>query len=347
MTTHNDRILIQIALDAPAIVGSNFTTAILLSSTSTLGGDTVRSYTSTAQLTADVTAGELSAAAKAACVAALSNDRVKMVKVGAVSAYTSAQLDAVIAADPSFYGIAIESRLEADVVAISTAVQAMARIFAFQTSDADAKTAGLPAGLTVGNDEHAGGVVHDDDAVAADFAWIARCLAVDPQVTSAPWHRALSGIDAAAGVTEGERDLIRANNLNVPLPFFSNAVWMDPGVNCKGRPMHEVVTKHWLTETMQNRIAATAARFSALDQKWPLNRQGQHTLAGIVETTLQQAQTVGHIDPGQYVVERPAITDADRAAARLVVNFTATLLGATRSFSVVGGLVNSPVIVEV
>lgn len=343
-TTHNDRINISVLLDAPPLTGAVFTVAMLLSATSTLGADTTRTYTSTRQLDTDVDAGELSAAARSACATALADPNVDLVKVGAVSLYDSTNLDAVIAADSGFYGIGIESRADADILAISAAVETKSKLFVAQTDDADAKTAGLPAGLSaLAGRQNTGLVYHNDAAVFSEFGELAGALSFDPSAQSAPWNRNVAGVQAASGVTEGEKLLLRGNNINVALPYFSNTAWMDPGVNMQGRPLHEVVSLHWIIDTIQVRVARAASRFSALGRKWPLNRRGQGTLRGIVETVLQEAVAAEHLDPGQYQVLAPPITDTDRAQKRLRVTFTATLLGQTLQFDVDGSLLNSPI----
>jgi len=338
---HLDNIVINITLDPAPLQRAGFGIPLLIvdGTTSSLGGDRVRAYTDVTGAAADVTAGELSAAALAAITAAFSQRTppatVKVGKKDGGDAYDVA-LGEILAVDTDFYGVAIESRIAGDQIPVSTAVEASNRIFVFQSSDADWLTASLPAAYTtIAGRERTGYVYHDTDAVWSDFAWLANRLVFDPDNQSAPWDAGVQGVAAlATAPTATEKINLDANFANHGLPYGAETFFIDAGVNAAGRPLHEIVTADWFDARLREAIAALKTAASARGDKIVIGPSGQGSILGEINALFDQGSraTVGHFVAGQTRATAETITQADIDAQRLRFSGAAQLASSARAF---------------
>ena len=324
---HLDNITINIVLDPAPPPSAGFGTVLLLvdQATNTLNGDRVRSYASVAAATADNTAGYISAGTLAAVTAAFAQPRKPAVfKVGRVDtaggeSYADG-LAACIVADGDFYGIASDSRADADILSVSAAVEALRLLFVAQSADADWKTASHPSGLTaLETRERTAVVYHDTAAQWSDVAWLVNRLSFDPDEQSAPWNAGVAGVSAlATAPTDTEKGHLDDNYANHGLPYGGETFWIDAGVNQNGRPLYEIVTADWYYARLQERVSAMHAREAANGRKIQVSPLGQAQILAEIRAQNEQGVGAGHFTSiDQTSVTAEAITSADTAANRL------------------------------
>lgn len=337
---HLDNIQISITL-APAplqIAGFGIPLLIVDHTTSDLGGDRVREYTDVAGAAADVTAGDLSAAALAAITAAFSQrtppQSVKVGRTDAGDADLAATYQAIKVADPDFYGVALEPRTPALQVNLSAAVEADSRIFVAQSSDAGWLTAGTPAAYTaIAGSERTAIVYHDTAAEWADFAWLANRLVFDPDVQSAPWDAGVQGVAAlATAPTDTEKGNLDDNFANHGLPYGSELFFIDAGVNLAGRPLHEIETADWFEARLQEAIAGVKTAATARGDKIVVGPSGQGQILAEIAALFQRGINAAHFIAGQTEQTAETITQADLDLGRLRFSGRAQLASSARIF---------------
>lgn len=328
MVTHDKNIQITILLDAPPSGVSGFIPLIVGAEDdgTTLNGDVVRSYSDADAVDADETAGYLSAYVANAVRRGFSQSpRPAVIKVGRKATldadYTQA-LNTIAVNDDDFYGVCIDSRLAADQVDAAEWAEARDKIFVFQSSDSDWLTAGIPADYSDIEDfENSAVLYHDTDARSEDFSWLCNRLAFDPDETSAPWDAPLNAsVGYIAALSTSEVAAAEANNANLLLPFGPSNTYVaneGVGVNLAGRQISEIVTKHWFTRRLRERVAQEKVTLSGRGQKIPVSIEGIGIIQPLVDALLSQGVNAGHFVAGQVRSDFPLPTDADRNASRL------------------------------
>lgn len=336
---HLDNIVINITLSPAPLQATGFGVPMIIAdaATSSLDGDRIRSYASTAAAQVDNTAGFLSAAILAAVTAAFSQRTppalVKVGKKDIIDAYDVA-LAQIIVVDDDFYGVAIESRTATDQVLISTAVEALNKLFILQSSDADWLTASLPAAYTaIAGRERTVVSYHDTDAQWSDFAWLANRLVFDPDVQSAPWDAGVQGVTAfAVAPTDTQKGFLDTNFANHGLPLGSEIFFIDAGVNAAGRPIHEIETADWFEARLQGAIASVKTAASSRGDKIVIGPSGQGQILGEIAALFQQGVNAGHFIEGETRQAAETITQADIDAQRLRFNGAGQLASSARLF---------------
>lgn len=333
--TNNDLNTQTISLEPQPTAAASFTTLLYLvdeAGGSDLGGDRVRSYSTNAAAQADA---DLSAAVKAALAKMFGQPshpaviKVGRVDTGALEGYDDG-LAAVIAVDPDFFGVVLDSRTDQDIEDLGVAVQALdtKRIMFFQSSSADVLTASHPAGLAdIEGLEQVVGIYHDEDTVYAAEAWAAYGLSADPDVQSGTWLRSLSGIAAlTTGLTETQRGHARTNRFNLPLPYGSATSFVAEGVNMAGRPIDQLVTTSWFIARVGETMADLRLKASARGDKITVDAVGQALAYTAVNQWLLRGEGLDspHFQPGQTRATLPVITDADRTARQIRVQVAAS-----------------------
>lgn len=325
---HLDNIQITILLQTIAATALAFNPLIMFDEAAgtTLDGDRVRSYTTLAGVTADETAGFVSAAALEAARVAFSQtpppQTIKIGRVDTVAPETYPAAYALIkAADPDFYGVCIDSRVDAIILLMSALIEADSpgKLFICQSDDTDWLTTGLPAALTdLDTRERTAVAYHTTDAQWADWAWLCNRLAFDPDVISVPWDAQVKEVVAMTALpTDTQKAFLDANNANHGLPYGSAAYFVDPGRSQNTRPLYEIMTADWFEVRLQARIANLKVEASARGEKIPINGDGQAMILAEINTQFNLGVTAGHFVAGQTSVVAEDITDADRSAQRL------------------------------
>jgi len=338
---HLDNISIAITL-APAplqIAGFGVPMIIADHTTSTLGGDRIRTYTDTSGAQADNTAGELSAAMLAAVTAAFSQRTppasVKVGRTDAADADFAATLAAIRVVDDDFYGVAAETRVAASQVVLSTAVEATRKFYVLQSADADWLTTGLPAAFSaLAGRERTAVLYHDTATQWADFAWLANRLVFDPDSTSAPWDGAVQGVTGyASAPSDTAKGFLDANFANHGLPYGSETFFVDAGVNCAGRAIHEIETADWFYARLQEAVVGVKTAASARGAKIVVGAEGQAQILAEIAALFQRGVNAKHFIAGQTAQTAIAITQADLALGRLRFSGRAQLASSARLFS--------------
>jgi len=348
--SHLSNITISITMASIPAPGATFGKVLFLcpKATNSLDGERVVEYADISEATAAQTAGFISASTLAAATAAFSQRPapagflVGNVDLVAVETYSQA-LAAVRVITDDFYGVTADTRVLVTQVGLATTVQAMDKIYVMQSADADWLTAGLPAAATdLDGDENTVVLYHTTDTQWGDVAWACGVLAFDPDVQSAPWDKPVLGITAYTSVpTAAQKAFAVANNANLGLPYSGATFFIDPGTNCNGRPVDQVVTAHWTKARILERMAALKVSESTAGRKIEMNKTGQSQILAILRETAQQGIAAGHFaetDPdddtaqGVRVTAYP-ITSADTAARRLRFLFEAQAQSGARLFT--------------
>jgi hypothetical protein len=341
LATHDSNITITITLSPAPTDGSDFNTPIRFVplATNSLNGDVVRSYASDDDAAADLAAGYISAATRAALQDGFSQipkpPTIKLASVDIVGgdsyadAYAAAKL-----VDDAFYFVTIESRVDADILLMSAAVEADRRIFILQSDDSDWLTSGYPAGLAaLETSERSVTCYHDDDTDNMDLVFACARGVFDPAVQSAPWIGQLREVDEYAAMTAGQRAFGLANDANLMLPFGSITKFAMEGTNCNGRPISHIVTMDWLYYWLQQDLIALIASEAAAGRKLTVNDEGQSKGLAVIESRLQQAVGAGHLSGSEdadgyhppYVINPVTITQTNRDDGELPYTGVATL----------------------
>lgn len=325
--THNVAVAVTVNLAAAPPTVASYRHLILLDEATgnTLGGDRVTSFATPAAVDAAEDASELSTAGANQIKAALAQrPRADFVYAGRVDtggAETySDGLNAVIAeigAD-AFFTISIDSRVAAVQSALATTVEALDAMLFVQASDSDFLTASLPAAYSWYTTEQTALIWHDTDSTYQDTAWGTKFVAVDPEDRAGPGTVPLAGVAAlATGLTDGERVAALGNNANLALPLGSSPYFVLNGYNGAGRPIHEILTKTWLTRAIKADVASAWVSFGARNEKWTVTPRGAAVLRQILEGVGQRGINAGHFEPDNVEVSVPAPSAADANAGIL------------------------------
>jgi hypothetical protein len=170
---------------------------------------------------------------------------------------------------------------------------------------------------------------HNDGTQPVPSAVAIRGTATGPDDGSAPWIfpvPAINKVTKPSAVTSSTfKTNLEANNINVPLPFYSSDVWFEPGVTSSGKPIYLIVTTDWFKARLETRLQEYKFRTNSLDSKIPLTRAGQGNILQIIESLYTEGVTLGHflsreeaaIQGKTVEIRALPITDEDRAAQRL------------------------------
>ena len=333
-STHDDLISLTVTLAALSSGQASFTRLAVIVDTATPGGGRFATYTSSTEVAADVLAGNLNAIAQEiADVAFAQTERRPAdimfigVDTGAAETYVQA-LDAAIAGGADFYGVAIDSRTDADIIAVSNDIEGKAAsgtflLFFAQDDDADWITTGIPAAFsTIEDNERTVMYYHDDNANDAtsdrlEIAHAASRLAWDPDEEAAGWNAAVNDVDdLTTALTQAQKAFARANYANTALPFGTlTDTYVDPGKTLNGRPVDHIVSADWVRARLQEGLADLLVSTAAKGVKIPVSITGQSLIASEIDKRLAKGVRVGHF--AEYAVGLDTISAADIAAQRL------------------------------
>lgn len=349
-STHDDLIDISITLSALAAGTATLTTILVLQDNVTPGGGRYASYASSAEVAADVTAGNLTSTSQAIADAMFGQNNppstILFGRVDLTGAETPSQaLDAVIAAGAQFYGVLYESRTVARQLLLATAVEDAAAdgtflLLGLQDDDADWLTTGIPAAWAAAEGyERTVVYYHDDnDADAAsdrlDACHFADRLSWDPDETSAGWNSPVVEVDAlTTALTQTQKEFARANFANTALPMGTRTdTYVDPGKTLAGRPVDHVVSADWLRARMSEAVADLITAVAERGTKITVDAQGQALIGGELERVFMQGVAAGHFLT--YRITPLAITAADITAQRVRFDGEAQLASGVRQVQI-------------
>lgn len=341
--THELNLTFNLSLDPAPTQQAGFGTQLHLvdqAAGNTLDGDRWREYADLTEVQTDVTAGFLTAAALAKATAVFSQRpkpaaiRFGRVDTGGAETYADA-LAACIADDDGFYGVSADSRADADILALATPVEALEKILCVQSDDATWLTSGLPAGLTaLAGKERSIVCYHDEDAEPMAEGYLSNRLVFNPDTQSAPWDAApVKGVSAyTAALTTTQRTLAIGNNANVGLPYDGENFVVDPGVNCAGRQIHEILTADWYIARVRALVATEKVKHSGRGEKIGVTKTGQSKIASLLAQQLAIGVAAGHFVRGQTEVLPQTITSTDLSSGKLRFKVRGQLVSSARLF---------------
>lgn len=350
----NGDINVAVSLDAPALSRAGFTTLLILgSTTSGYAAGEVKQFTGPPSTSE---ADELGAALTARVQAAFKQtQRPRLVKVGNLAAYTDAGLDAIWASDSDWFGLVVESRTKADILAVASWIEAKQRMFLAQASDADIYAdaysasedpADLGNALRDKNYAWTGWCWHHSDTEYPDVSAMANRLSINPDNGTTYW-RHFSMVEVTSShnaLTETQRSNILSKNGNLVLPFGDVATF-GPGRLVNGRPFDLQVTAAWTKERVNNAIARLFRNTSERGSKVPFDDDGFATIQNAVLEVLLRGVRVGHFTAANPAhvpqVVMPSASDisiADQESRTLTFSFFAKPAGAVETVTINGNV---------
>jgi hypothetical protein len=337
-------IVVILGTSPPSRQGFGIALFLVDEATNTLNGARTMSFASYTEAAAANTATYISASTLEAVRVAFSQQPAPAtVKVGyhdtGAAETIAAAITAIRAFDDDWYGLAIYSRVDADIVAAANAIEAITdspKIFVAQSDDSSLLDAGMPAGLTtLTGKERTALLYHSSDAQYGDLAWLVSRLVWDPDSKSAPWEGQIREVAAITAITSAQRDFIgTTNKANVALVFSSAAAYVSPGQNMNGRAFYEIVSGDWLKARLTEDIAYLKLQHTDRGEKIIVDGAGQGKILGILVTRLQQGEAVGHFVQGETRATGESITSADILARRLRFKIEAQIAADARLFNV-------------
>lgn len=324
--THNDTVQVSVTLSTAVTQYAGLQPVMLISSDSTLNSARTVSYANATEVATALGAGYLSATAAAMATLAFNQPHppTAFIVGRKASGETWAEAYALcVVSAPTAYGICIQSRTDADILAVAAAIHTEGeRLGIFQANNSDLYGGAL-ASATLANLINAPKrcvlLYHSTDTEYLDVAYAAERLSWDLDLTSVGWLCAVAGVAAnTVTLTQSQKVQLRdTNSVNVMLPFGSATRWISKGVTIDGTPIEEVVTGDWFQTRATQRIADRQVALSAVGKKIPVSAVGQAIVLAELEALLAQGVTAGHFVAGQTQVVAESITSADIAANRL------------------------------
>lgn len=259
-------------------------------------------------------------------------------------------MEAICADDNDFYGIALMSRSQDDILAMAAWTEAHCKIFGTAIAEEGAKVSTniTDTGylLMQNNYYRTFWYYHSDaDSDFPECAVMARCFSIQPGGET--WaNKRLAGVQAD-GLTETEFNAIKGKNGNT-FERFRNVAITQRGITAAGEWIDVIRFRDWLQEEITTRV------FDALvnNDKMPYTDAGIAIIENQIRAALEMGQKRGGIAPNEYdedgktnlgyVVSVPLASSisAGQKASRILedVKFTARLAGAIHAVEITGAL---------
>jgi hypothetical protein len=321
---HTGRIIVNVSLAPLATSSKGFGTTLFIRDGITLGGAQTKRYTDPATATVDLAAGIIDATTRDAIVTAFSQTTRRPLdflvgKIDIIGGDTYTTGFALIEADdPDFYGVTIDSRVDAIILEVSALIEASTPkyFYMMQSDDTDWDTVGLPAALTaLAGRERTGVVFHDTDTEFNDVGWTTSRLSFDPDTESAAWPGEVKDVNVLSPLPDATaRANLKANFANVGLAFGAAPFFMFEGVNAAGRPIDHVVTGDWFAARLSERSQDLMVALAARGQKLPVDPDGQTLVLNLINGLLQEGVAANHFIDEQTTAVAETITAADITA---------------------------------
>lgn len=352
LTTHDNNISVVITLDNASDQEAGFSTMAFIADKANgtdFSSARFTSYATNAEVQAD---GNVAAAIKVMASDVFSQSPapaeliISHVDTAGGESYADG-LAALLTKTTAFYGVAIESRADADIVSITGVVETSGYLLCVcQTDEAGLLTASYPGGLSaVENLEYSALVWHDTDTEWSAECFLANRLVFDPDVTSAPFDAPISAVAAhASQLTAAQKAALDGNAVNYGLPYGGSSYFVDAGVNTAGRPLYEILTSAWFETRLVERVAALKVETSARGEKIPVTKAGQRLIKAVIEELFEQGIDAGHFPTGQYVVTAEEITATDLTNQKLRFSGEAQIAVGARLFDFTFNFGRDPVV---
>lgn len=330
---------IQIRFEAETVSRAGFGTVLFLTNDTTKSANSVSPvFGSLEELVEDgyATTSEPYKFAQAAFSQGEGFSRFKIGHKDSVDSYVDG-LNALIAVDPDFYALGIESRDVADVLDVSAAVETQQRLFFGVSSQADIldsqESGDLASTLLDLNRSRTALIYHSDSSLYPEAAWFGRMLPQNPGTVNWAW-KSLSGIPTDS-FTSAERASLRAKRCNYYETVAGNAITYE-GVTAEPGIYIDIVRGiDWLQQRMQEDFIAVQTKLERI----PYVGGGEIIESEVVRRRLNIAFDRGVLAE-DYTVNVPSWRDQDPVdrANRFFpgVTFSATYTGAVNSIEIRG-----------
>lgn len=250
-------------------------------------------------------------------------------------------LAAVLAFDPDWYGLALDSNSEAEINAAAAWVESNKKLFAPNNSDAacedNASTTDVMADLEAAAYGRTGALYSRAQLLSySGAAWMAGRFAVDPG--KATWKfKTLPGVTVDS-ITSGAQSAIKAKKGNSYVSVAGVNITQE-GWTASGEFFDVVRGIDWLESEIKIRVFSALANSSKL----PYTNAGIETIKSIVRGAIVDAGRAGLVDLARdIVVDAPRVSEVDSVtkAGRLLPNvtFKAYLAGAIHATEITGEL---------
>jgi hypothetical protein len=339
MATLDSIVNVQISRETDTVDRASFGIPLFLTTVAAVT-DRVKTYANMEGVAADYADTETAyKMAQAAFSQEIRPNVVKIANKTAAETYTVA-LNAVVAADNDWYGLAIESIAAADIFEVATWTEARTKLFVARSADADIitnVTDDVASDLEAANFDRTALMYHPA-AVSAyiDAAWLGNCLVLDPG--SETWKfKTLGGIPVYT-LTESQRQYALGKGANV-YQRIAGVNITENGTVASGEYIDVMRGIDWLKARMQERIYSRLINAP----KIPFTNAGIAVIEAAVRQQLDIAQAAGLIAPEPpYSVEVPdvlATDEMDRQRRELRgIKFRARLAGAIHYVEIRGAV---------
>jgi hypothetical protein len=254
----------------------------------------------------------------------------------------SADLDAIKAADPDFYGVMLTTCGKAEITAAAAWIETNKRIGVQASSETAiittvlAGATDIAATLKTNNEFRTGIIFHNDPGEFADAAWLGSRLPLDAGTED--WKFAqLAGVSADK-LSATHIANLKAKNGNGFADYGGIAITFE-GVTAAGEFLDVIRGRDALESDMQANVY-TALVNAARGGKTPFTNRGIATVEGQTRASLQKFERREFLAPGETTVTVPdalEVSSADRAARKLTgITFSARLAGAVHAVELKG-----------
>lgn len=275
---------------------------------------------------------------------------------GASSETIAETMAACVAYDPDFYGIAMTSRADADILAMANWAEANNKLFGTCVSGSDvldgSDNTDIASQLMLNNFYRTFSFYHADAADYPEVAVMSRCFTAVPG--SETWAlKRLAGVKVDA-LTETQFNVLVAKNVNT-FERFRNLSLTQTGKVSAGEWIDVIRFRDWLAEEIKVNVLNALVN----NEKVPYTDAGIAVIEGAIRQSLRQGQVNGGIAPVEYdeegnknlgyTVEVPLASNIspNQKASRILtdVKFTARLSGAIHVVEIRGSLTYENLIV--
>lgn len=268
---------------------------------------------------------------------------------GASSETIAETMAACVAYDPDFYGIAMTSRADADILAMANWAEANNKLFGTCVSGSDvldgSDNTDIASQLMLNNFYRTFSFYHEDANDYPEVAVMSRCFTAVPG--SETWaNKRLAGVKVDP-LTETQFIVLRNKNVNT-FEKFRNLSLTQTGKVSAGEWIDVIRFRDWLAEEIKVNVLNVLVN----NEKVPYTDAGIAIIEGAIRQSLRQGQVNGGIAPVEYdeegnknlgytvTVPLAANISANQKASRILtdVKFTARLAGAIHVVEITGSL---------
>lgn len=263
----------------------------------------------------------------------------------------STELDAILAADSAWYGLAISTRTVLDITRAALWTETNKRLFIAQSSDADiltSVTSDIASSLQTLDYKRTAVLYHSNDAEWPAFAWMALKLAADPDETTTIWaYATLTGITPNT-LTATQRTNLRGDgtpgsgkNGNVYGELGGVGATGD-GMAASGLWLDLRITADWMEARIAEHMKTLQLQTSNRNSKIPFNDAGIALKASQIERVYTAGVVAGHFNDETLSMDVPtAASISAKNDRKVTIPFTCEATGAIQSATVNGNVLTS------